>query len=206
LRPTSAQTGAGDRIHHPGRYRNDNARWAFDLEEMTGRSFFYPPYADFLPEIRVPTIMNLSLFTDMGRIRTGNGPGKKPGCSSGLTVAQLRRQTTQYLTATCELNDVRRSLAWLTDALTRIATYTLPEPSQRILVAMEREKLREQIDTAQAGLICQQRKPELTGVWLPILNGLIPQVNVKCLRFTAEAYDKPTFHRCEWENLAILAV
>ena len=37
-------------------------------------------------------------------------------------------------------------------------------------------------------LICQQRKPELTGVWLPILNGLIPQVNVKCLRFTAEAY------------------
>jgi hypothetical protein len=38
-------------------------------------------------------------------------------------------------------------------------------------------------------LICQQRKPELTGVWLPILNGLIPQVNVKCLRFTAEAYE-----------------
>ena len=52
---------------------------------MTGSSFFYPPYADFLPEIRVPTIMNLSLFTDMGRMNGQWVSGAKTGCLPGLT-------------------------------------------------------------------------------------------------------------------------
>jgi hypothetical protein len=50
------------------------------------------------------------------------------------------------------------------------------------------KRLREQIDTAQAAPTFQQRPPEPTGVWLPILNDLLPQANARRLQSTADAY------------------
>jgi hypothetical protein len=60
--------GADEEIHHPAGNRDDNARWAFDLEKLPSRALLYPPDIDLQAEIGMPPIMNFPFFPDMGRM------------------------------------------------------------------------------------------------------------------------------------------
>jgi hypothetical protein len=80
---------ASEGIHHPARNRDNNARWAFDLEKLANRSLLYPPHPDLQAEIGMPTIINFSLFADMGRM---NGQWGGRDMSSPLSAYHTAKE------------------------------------------------------------------------------------------------------------------
>ncbi|MEI2301224.1 hypothetical protein, partial [Ensifer sp. MJa1] len=60
--------GANHRIKHPGSHRNYETRRTLHLKKLPRRSMLYPPHTDLAAKIGMPTVMNLQLLTDMGRM------------------------------------------------------------------------------------------------------------------------------------------
>jgi hypothetical protein len=68
LRVANVHIGTDKRIHHPAGYRYNNTRWAFDPQKLAGRAPLYPPDTDFSAKIGMPSVMDFSFFSDMGRM------------------------------------------------------------------------------------------------------------------------------------------
>jgi hypothetical protein len=65
---TQGHPDANHRIKHPGSHRNYDTRRTLHLKKLARRSMLYPPDADLAAKIGMPTVMNLQLLTDMGRM------------------------------------------------------------------------------------------------------------------------------------------
>jgi hypothetical protein len=59
---------ANQRIKHPTGNRDHDPLWPQYRKKLTRRSLFNPPDVDPATEIRVPTVMDFQLLSDMGRM------------------------------------------------------------------------------------------------------------------------------------------
>jgi hypothetical protein len=57
-----------DRIEHPTRDADDDARWPLNQHKLAGCSLLYPPNNDLMSEKPMPRIMDFQLLPDMGRM------------------------------------------------------------------------------------------------------------------------------------------
>jgi hypothetical protein len=99
-RRASGHSGTGDRIQHPGRHDQDNARLHLDMNKLAGNALFTVVPPNPTPMERVPAVVDLDLRPDMGRMtprlpseeRTISSPAPMPGASGLLfSIPSSRR-------------------------------------------------------------------------------------------------------------------
>jgi hypothetical protein len=94
-RRASGHSGTGDRIQHPGRHDQDNARLHLDMNKLAGNALFTVVPPNPTPMERVPAVVDLDLRPDMGRMTPRLPSAESHGSSSAriAAVAALRSST-----------------------------------------------------------------------------------------------------------------
>lgn len=67
-RKTDGHPGTGDRIQHPGRHYDNDAGRRLDMDKLAASALFTVLPPDPTTMQRVPTVMDLDLCPDMGRM------------------------------------------------------------------------------------------------------------------------------------------
>jgi hypothetical protein len=65
---TKTHPGADQGIEHPRSHRDHDAGGPEHLEKLSSGSLFHPTHCDTTAKIRVPTVMDFQLLSDMGRM------------------------------------------------------------------------------------------------------------------------------------------
>jgi hypothetical protein len=92
-RRASGHSGTGDRIQHPGRHDQDNARLHLDMNKLAGNALFTVVPPNPTPMERVPAVVDLDLRPDMGRMTPRLPSVENHGSSSARIVAAFARRS-----------------------------------------------------------------------------------------------------------------